>query len=117
MCLQLNDLMIMAVKYQVFLCKRPQDLLLITLNHVDEIRKFLHGDSHATDLLDHSYSLLFSVRNHSVAEIFTSCLLTVGTHGCGVAESAGLANASDGFSPSSFFQPHYLVHQFPVLIG
>ena len=61
-CLQLNDLMIMAVKYQIFLCKRPQDLLLITLNHVDEIRKFLHGESRALDLLDHTYSLLFSVR-------------------------------------------------------
>jgi len=59
--------MIMAVKYQVCLCKRPQDLLLITLNHVDEIRKFLLGDSHALDLLDHTYSLLFSVRNSNVA--------------------------------------------------
>jgi len=54
--------MIMAVKYQVLMCKRPQDLLLITLNHLDEIRKFLLGDSHTSDLLDHTYSLLFSVR-------------------------------------------------------
>jgi len=60
-CCQLNDLMVMAVKYQVLLCKRPQDLLLITLNHLDEIRTFLWGDSHATDLLDHTYSLLFTV--------------------------------------------------------
>jgi len=59
---QLHDLMVMAVKYQVFLCKRPQDLLLITLNHIDEIRKFILGDSYVVELLDYTYSLLCSVR-------------------------------------------------------
>jgi len=61
-CFQLNDLMVMAVKYQVLLCNRPQDLLLITLNHLDEVRKFVSDDCHASDLLDHTHSLLFSVR-------------------------------------------------------
>ena len=69
LCFQLNDLMIMAVKYQVFLCKRPQDLLLITLNHMDEIRKFVLGDSYVLDLLDHTHSLLFSVRYNTAAAI------------------------------------------------
>jgi len=72
LCLQLYDLMIMAVKYQVFLCKRPQDLLLITLNHIDEIRKFLLGDSFVLDLLDYTHSLLFSVR-HSTAAVIPFC--------------------------------------------
>ena len=62
----------MAVKYQVFLCKRPQDLLLITLNHVDEIRKFLLGDSYVMDLLDHTHSLLFSVSCITAAAVHTS---------------------------------------------
>jgi len=74
MYLQLNDLMIMAVKYQVFLCKRPQDLLLITLNHIDEIRKFMFGDSHALDLLDHTYLLLHNVRR---VDVLIRCYLLV----------------------------------------
>ena len=73
-CLQLNDLMIMAVKYQVIQCKRPQDLLLITLNHIDEIRKFLLSDGHTLDLLDHTYSLLYNVRYGSVAVMFIGLL-------------------------------------------
>jgi len=76
--LQLNDLMIMAVKYQVFQCKRPQDLLLITLNHVDEIRNFLLGDSHASDLLDHTHSLLFNVRHSSRVSVVI--VLTASLH-------------------------------------
>lgn len=28
----------MAVKYQVTVCKRPQDILLIALNHLDQMR-------------------------------------------------------------------------------
>jgi len=72
--------MVMAVKYQALLCKRPQDLLLVTLNHIDEIRTFVLGDSHVSDLLDYTYSLLFSVRYSCVAVIctrleFDACLL------------------------------------------
>jgi len=56
----------MAVKYQVFQCKRPQDVLLITLNHIDEIRNFMSGEGNAVELLDHTYSLLYSVRYSTV---------------------------------------------------
>ncbi|XP_049328915.1 protein OSCP1-like [Astyanax mexicanus] len=35
---RLYDLMMMAFKYQLLLCPRPRDLLLITCNHVDAVR-------------------------------------------------------------------------------
>ncbi|TDH03893.1 hypothetical protein EPR50_G00146610 [Perca flavescens] len=38
---RLYELMVMAFKYQVLLCPRPKDLLLITYNHIDTIREFV----------------------------------------------------------------------------
>uniref|UniRef100_A0A3B5A1M0 Protein OSCP1-like n=1 Tax=Stegastes partitus TaxID=144197 RepID=A0A3B5A1M0_9TELE len=38
---RLYELMVMAFKYQVFLCPRPKDLLLISYNHIDTIREFV----------------------------------------------------------------------------
>nr|XP_018917783.1 PREDICTED: protein OSCP1 [Bemisia tabaci] len=38
---KLFDLMIMVFKYQLVQCSKPQDLLLITLNHLDSIRYLL----------------------------------------------------------------------------
>ncbi|XP_068603414.1 protein OSCP1a [Brachionichthys hirsutus] len=38
---RLYELIIMAFKYQVFLCPRPKDLLLISYNHMDTIRAFV----------------------------------------------------------------------------
>ncbi|XP_032084024.1 protein OSCP1 isoform X1 [Thamnophis elegans] len=42
---KLYDLMTMAFKYQVLLCPRPKDLLLITFNHLDAIKDFVY-ESH-----------------------------------------------------------------------
>lgn len=39
--LQLYELMMMAFKYQVALCPRPRDLLLITFNHMDGVRELV----------------------------------------------------------------------------
>ncbi|XP_042297130.1 protein OSCP1 isoform X2 [Sceloporus undulatus] len=39
---KLYDLMTMAFKYQVLLCPRPKDLLLITFNHLDTIKEFIY---------------------------------------------------------------------------
>ncbi|XP_053718700.1 protein OSCP1a isoform X4 [Synchiropus splendidus] len=36
---RLYELVIMAFKYQVFLCPRPKDLILITYNHIDSIKQ------------------------------------------------------------------------------
>lgn len=38
---RLYELTVMAFKYQVFLCPRPKDLLLISYNHIDIIREFV----------------------------------------------------------------------------
>ncbi|XP_045915642.1 protein OSCP1a isoform X2 [Micropterus dolomieu] len=38
---RLYELMVMAFKYQVFLCPRPKDLLLISYNHIDTIRELV----------------------------------------------------------------------------
>ncbi|KAJ8273421.1 hypothetical protein GJAV_G00101430 [Gymnothorax javanicus] len=38
---KLYDLMVMAFKYQVLLCPRPRDLLLVTFNHLDTVKNFV----------------------------------------------------------------------------
>lgn len=38
---KLYDLMTMAFKYQVLLCPRPKDILLVSFNHMDAIRDFV----------------------------------------------------------------------------
>uniref|UniRef100_A0A8C9F0P8 Organic solute carrier partner 1 n=1 Tax=Pavo cristatus TaxID=9049 RepID=A0A8C9F0P8_PAVCR len=38
---KLYDLMTMAFKYQVLLCPRPKDILLVTFNHLDAIKDFI----------------------------------------------------------------------------
>jgi len=38
---KLYDLMVMSVKYQLLLCKRGEDVILVTLNHLDTIREFV----------------------------------------------------------------------------
>uniref|UniRef100_A0A8C3W7Q6 Organic solute carrier partner 1 n=1 Tax=Catagonus wagneri TaxID=51154 RepID=A0A8C3W7Q6_9CETA len=38
---KLYDLMTMAFKYQVLLCPRPKDVLLVTFNHLDAIKGFI----------------------------------------------------------------------------
>ena len=62
MCCQLYDLMVMAVKYQSCMCKRPQDLLLTTLNHLDVIRQYSEGSKHHIELCDNVHNLLHNVR-------------------------------------------------------
>ncbi|KAL4629347.1 protein OSCP1-like [Arapaima gigas] len=42
---KLYDLTTMAFKYQVLLCPRPRDLLLVTFNHLDAIRAFVSDNS------------------------------------------------------------------------
>uniref|UniRef100_A0ABM5ET58 Protein OSCP1 isoform X1 n=1 Tax=Pogona vitticeps TaxID=103695 RepID=A0ABM5ET58_9SAUR len=39
---KLYDLMTMAFKYQILLCPRPKDILLITFNHLDAIKEFIY---------------------------------------------------------------------------
>jgi hypothetical protein len=55
----------MAVKYQTFLCKQPQDLLLVTLNHIDTMRTFVEDSKQVAEQVDYTYHLL-----HTVSYVF-----------------------------------------------
>ncbi|KAL8619017.1 hypothetical protein ACOMHN_020715 [Nucella lapillus] len=56
---KLYDLMTMAFKYQVSLCLRPKDILLITLNHMDAMRTYVQGHSAVRQQVEGVYRLLF----------------------------------------------------------
>lgn len=55
---KLYDLMTMAFKYQVSLCLRPKDILLITLNHMDAMRKYVEGLTGVKQQVDNVYRML-----------------------------------------------------------
>ncbi|GAB6030388.1 Protein oscp1 [Chamberlinius hualienensis] len=54
---KLYDLMSMAFKYQLYLCPRPSDLLFITLNHTDALKRMV-GDQQIKEEIDHLNQLL-----------------------------------------------------------
>ena len=56
---KLYDLMTMALKYQVLLSMSPRDILLITLNHMDAVRKFVEGNDNVMELVNNVYTLLY----------------------------------------------------------
>ncbi|CAB3980570.1 Hypothetical predicted protein [Paramuricea clavata] len=56
---KLYDLMTMALKYQVLLSMSPRDILLITLNHMDAVRKFVEGNDNVMELVHNVYKLLY----------------------------------------------------------
>ncbi|XP_051494182.1 protein OSCP1 isoform X3 [Apus apus] len=68
---KLYDLMTMAFKYQVLLCPRPKDILLVTFNHLDTIKDFVHDapgilnqvDETARQLIEVSIFLKDKVQN------------------------------------------------------
>ncbi|CAI8020751.1 Protein OSCP1 [Geodia barretti] len=63
---KLYDLISMAFKYQLMVCPRPEDIVLVTLNHLDSIKSLVADDSqHCHDMihtacrkLNEHYSLL-----------------------------------------------------------
>ncbi|KAK7107490.1 protein OSCP1-like [Littorina saxatilis] len=55
---KLYDLMTMAFKYQVSLCLRPKDILLITLNHMDAMRKYVQAQSAVRQQVENVYKML-----------------------------------------------------------
>ena len=46
---------------QVLLSMSPRDILLITLNHMDAVRKFVEGNDHVMELVNNVYKLLYQV--------------------------------------------------------
>lgn len=60
--IQLYELMIMAFKYQVFLCPRPKDLLLISYNHMDAIRDLAKDTPAVVNHVDETHRRITEVR-------------------------------------------------------
>ncbi|KAM6974608.1 protein OSCP1a isoform 1-T1 [Tautogolabrus adspersus] len=58
---RLYELMIMAVKYQVFLCPRPRDLLLISYNHIDTIRELVKETPVAMNQVEEAHRKIVEV--------------------------------------------------------
>lgn len=49
---KLYDLMLMALKYQVMLCKSGNELLLLTLNHMDGLRRLVHKSHDHVEIIN-----------------------------------------------------------------
>ncbi|KAG1948206.1 protein OSCP1 [Pimephales promelas] len=60
---KLYDLMTMAFKYQVLLCPRPKDILLVSFNHMDAIRDFVKDTPSILSQVDET--------NKQLVEIYT----------------------------------------------
>ncbi|CAJ1083142.1 protein OSCP1a [Xyrichtys novacula] len=58
---RLYELMIMAFKYQVFLCPRPKDLLLISYNHIDTIRELVKETPVALNQVEEAHRKIIEV--------------------------------------------------------
>ncbi|XP_045046775.2 protein OSCP1 isoform X3 [Desmodus rotundus] len=58
---KLYDLMTMALKYQVLLCPRPKDVLLVTFNHLDAIKGFIRDNPALVHLVDETSRQLIEV--------------------------------------------------------
>ncbi|XP_063756166.1 protein OSCP1a isoform X2 [Eleginops maclovinus] len=58
---RLYELMVMAFKYQIFLCPRPKDLLLITYNHIDTIREIVKDTPVVVNQVDETHRKIIEV--------------------------------------------------------
>lgn len=55
---KLYALMMMTYKYQLQLCNGPENIVFITLNHLDCIRKILPEDKKLTEFLDVAHRMV-----------------------------------------------------------
>lgn len=55
---KLYDLMTMAFKYQLQLCTGPDQLLFISLNHLDNVRKVLPDDENMHNMIDTAHNMV-----------------------------------------------------------
>nr|XP_061789701.1 protein OSCP1-like isoform X2 [Nerophis lumbriciformis] len=58
---KLYDLMTMAFKYQVLLCPRPRDILLVSFNHMDAIREFVKDTPCILAQVDNTFQQLIKM--------------------------------------------------------
>lgn len=56
--------MTMAFKYQIVLCPRPQDLLLITFNHTDTIKELVKDNPSLVNQINEAQRQLIEVNVH-----------------------------------------------------
>lgn len=56
--------MTMAFKYQIALCPRPQDLLLITFNHMDTIKELVKDNPSLVNQINEAQRQLIEVKAH-----------------------------------------------------
>lgn len=66
---QLYDLMTMAFKYQVLLCPRPKDVLLVTFNHLDTIKGFIQDSPTILHQVEETFRQLTEVRGSPAHEL------------------------------------------------
>ena len=66
---QLYDLMTMAFKYQVLLCPRPKDVLLITFNHLDAIKGFIQDSPAILRQVEETFQQLTEVSRSPVPHL------------------------------------------------
>ncbi|XP_034029960.1 protein OSCP1 isoform X2 [Thalassophryne amazonica] len=58
---KLYDLMTMAFKYQVLLCPRPKDILLVSFNHMDAVKDFVKDTPNILCQVDETYRQLIEM--------------------------------------------------------
>ncbi|XP_060778166.1 protein OSCP1 isoform X2 [Neoarius graeffei] len=58
---KLYDLMTMAFKYQVLLCPRPKDIMLVTFNHMDAIKEFVRDTPSILTQVDETYRQIIEI--------------------------------------------------------
>ncbi|KAG7219389.1 hypothetical protein INR49_002821 [Caranx melampygus] len=58
---RLYELMVMAFKYQIFLCPRPRDLLLVSYNHIDTIRDFVKDTPAVVNQVDETHRKIIEI--------------------------------------------------------
>ncbi|XP_001510354.3 protein OSCP1 [Ornithorhynchus anatinus] len=58
---KLYDLMTMAFKYQVLLCPRPKDILLVTFNHLDAVKGFIRDSPTVLNQVDETFRQLIDM--------------------------------------------------------
>ena len=61
--------MTMAFKYQVLLCPRPKDVLLVTFNHLDAIKGLIQDSPTILHQVDETFRQLTDVSRLSVCAL------------------------------------------------
>ncbi|XP_017340070.1 protein OSCP1a isoform X1 [Ictalurus punctatus] len=58
---RMYDLMTMAFKYQIALCPRPRDLLLVSFNHMDGVRELVKDNPRLVNLINEAQRLIIEM--------------------------------------------------------